>query len=489
MYLSQTDIIIQDIVRGKNTANDDFFTTLINEDKQSDYKKRMIEGIRYYDGDHDVLYDKKEFYIAEGNKVEDTITPNSHIENRWFTLVVDQVANYICAKPITFNPKNEAEKVEYDKLNEWLDVYFDKIILKWVKGACKKQVEWLHFFFDEKGNFQYVITPAEEIIPIYDTVYESVLVALIRYYTIKVRKDNKDTTYTNLEYWTENGVEYWSNESGKYIQQDGKAHYTNQYKNANQVLKEENKGWGKIPFVPLYNDNEQTDLQKIKNLIDAYDRIVSGWFNDLEQVRETMLVIKDAGSLLDSGAAKNGITELGMVRNNMKLYGIIKVRGTGDVKGLQLDIPVEAKKELLSILRKNIFQISQSVDIEELKAGDKTGIAIKLSYEPLDEKANSKILEVKTALADAMYFFIEYLKIDGQIKNIKSENIEFVFNKTIVQNESELIDNINKSELSQETKLELNPFITDVVKELERITNEKEKEIETYKVKLDDAIV
>ena len=60
-----------------------------------------------------------------------------------------------------------------------------------------------------------------------------------------------------------------------------------------------------------------------------------------------------------------------------------------------------------------------------------------------------------------------------------NEDVNIIFNRDILINEGEAIDNIAKSEgvISDETRLKQHPWVDDPVKELEKIKAEKEQAV------------
>ena len=51
-----------------------------------------------------------------------------------------------------------------------------------------------------------------------------------------------------------------------------------------------------MPFIPFYNNAQHMgDLPLYKDLIDAYDTVVSGFANDMEDVQEVIFVIRNYG--------------------------------------------------------------------------------------------------------------------------------------------------------------------------------------------------
>ena len=60
----------------------------------------------------------------------------------------------------------------------------------------------------------------------------------------------------------------------------------------------EQHGWGRVPFIPLRNnEKELTDLQLVKGLIDAYDLVSSEGTNNLLDLVDLYWVMKNDGAV------------------------------------------------------------------------------------------------------------------------------------------------------------------------------------------------
>ena len=57
----------------------------IQEDTLSEKKSRAAEGLRYYEGDHDIKRYKLFYYDADGQLVEDKTRSNIKISHAFFT--------------------------------------------------------------------------------------------------------------------------------------------------------------------------------------------------------------------------------------------------------------------------------------------------------------------------------------------------------------------------------------------------------------------
>ena len=106
---------------------------------------------------------------------------------------------------------------------------------------------------------------------------------------------------------------------------------------------------GEIPFVPFYNNRSHSgDLSMVKDLIDQYDLVVSGFANDLADIQEVIFVLRNYGG-----------EDLNTFLSELKRYKAIKVEGdslsAGGVETMSIEIPIEARVKFLEILKRQIF--------------------------------------------------------------------------------------------------------------------------------------
>jgi SPP1 family phage portal protein len=480
-YFSVTDLLKLKILSDSQTIDTNQLGGLIQSDKTSIFKRDMTDSVNYYNSKHDILsYQRK--YLRDRELVVNKGKANNQIPQPFHKILVDEKTAYLTGNPITVGiageDKGEKEAAEYRKsLLNILTERFDDVISDWVSGASKKAVEWVHFYVDGKGKLNYCIVPAEQTIPVYDTQYENKLQYMIRFYEFDFidEKGNTSRKY-KVEIWKDNSVSYWTQiENDNFVQdlyyQYNPSPHWFEY-NTTSPSQMEPHGWGRVPFIPLQNNSQlQNDLKPIKPLIDAYDKVKSGWANDIEDFTEVLYVIKGLQSL--SSEASAGLTELAAVVKNIKEDGAIAVETDGAVSVIKAEIPVEAKQKFLDITAREIIYFGEGSDVTSdtlSKSHAPSGVALQFLYARLDMKCKRIERKLKSALKDFVWFVTEYIN-RTENKKFDSNKITFTVNKAQIFNETEKIQSLVASAkmLSKETVLENHPYIDDVQGELERI--------------------
>jgi SPP1 family phage portal protein len=455
LVVTEQDLINLQLTNGSNVTNEKIIKDLILEHDTSS----MLDGVRYYLNQNDIL-DRKMYYIVDGVKTEDTEKVNNKIPHNWHKLLVDQKVNYLLGKP----PVIQADDEKYtQRLNDILDEDFDDILQELGKGASNKGVEYLHPYINTKGDFDYIIVPAEEVIPIYETSKQKKLTAAIRYYLVTVNGTDK----IRAEWWTDKDVTYYiENDIGEFeldstVEENPQSHF---------YYNDKGYGWSKVPFIAFRNNEEMvSDLTFYKELIDIYDKNISDFANNLEELQELIYVLKGYDG-----------SDLSEFIQNLRYYKAIKVSEDGGVDTLKLEIPVEAKREMLDRLEENIFLFGQGVNVKTDKFGNSpSGIALKFLYMLLDLKANHMERKFRKALKQFVWFVTEYINIKDR-KTYDYRTVQFTFTKSMLVNDLETaqIAQISKGIISDDTIVANHPWVEDAQEELEKVKEQRENMID-----------
>lgn len=476
--LLNTELSLQRRMHQKAISDEVVLKNLIDTDKASQTKLDMNEGEKYYKAEHKISYRKIQYWL-DGKYVEDKTKANNKAVNPFHQTLVDQKAEYIAGNPIIFavvqdeaNKSSVAIAEEYQQMiQDYLGDDFNTVSVDWIIGASNKYVEWLHIFIDDEGNFDYTITDAIQIIPIYDSEYEKKLISLIRYYTIEfVAENGEKRKRIKAEWWDDQQVTFYEEQKdGTFAKEvvmkpDGTAEPNPRphWLETNTAIETTTgKGWGRVPFIPLYNNSKKlNDLHRIKALIDIYDLVVSDFANNLEDIQDAIWVL--------NGYEGENLKEF---MTNLKMYKAIKVNGEGSVDNKKIDIPTEARDKILNRVEDLIFMFGRGVNMNTDKFGNSpSGIALKFLFSNLDLKANALIRKMTSSLKDLMWFVTEWINLVEE-KEYDYETVRFTFNKSMIINEQELITSARDSKgiISDETIMENHPWVDDPAEELLRL--------------------
>ena len=430
----------------------------------ADFVARAAEGDRYYHVQNDIL-----FRLAKkGSEQEsiDAVNPLRQADNRipfsFHKLLVNQKAGYMFTAPPLFD-------VGSDGLNEIIADTLGDTYAKKCKDLCVNAsnagVAWLHYWKDDKKGFQYGVVPSYEIIPVWSKKLDRELLAVLRVY-----KDFDDVgdEWDIYEYWTEDMCETFRKKSADDIMTGLQFcpmfidFYNAGLSDAENQIRH---NYGRVPFIPFFNNNTSSrDLDDIKKLIDSYDKTFSGFADDLEDIQEIIFILTNYGG-----------ANLQEFLKDLKYYKAIQVDSSGDgdksgVSTLNIDIPVEARKTLLEITRKAIFDMGQGVDPQQQGLDSTSGEAMKFLY---------ALLEIKAGLMETE-FRIGFGELVRAIAQAHGQTVKFItqtWTRTSIRNDAELASMCSKSVgiISNKTILKNHPFVENAEQEEAQIQKEKEE--------------
>ncbi|MBR5269469.1 MAG: phage portal protein [Anaerotignum sp.] len=475
MFITEMELLKARLAAGKRLNDSHILKEIIQEDSSNERKKRMEEGERYYRGEHDILQkDFRRSPVSETGKdgeekMQMFFNPNRsnhHCVNPFHHTLVAQKTAYLVGREPTIAVKGG--NTEFEKmLAEIADENFNGTLQKWLTGAANKGVEYLHVYYDEDGTFRYCIVPAEEIIVVYDEVYQQDIKEVIRYYDIQVLDGGREKTKRRVEWWTKDIVTYYAEDgNGEFLEERAGGHWA-----VTEVLDGEEKmtiqhGWGRVPFIPLRNnDREMTDLQLVKGLIDAYDHISSEGTNNLLDMVDLYWVIQGYGGETASAVARK-----------LQVNKAVQISdSSGSVEAKQVELPVEGRLDWMKMLRKDIFHFGMGVDTDSDDWGRAaSGVALKFQYAMFYLKINGIVPEIKRAIKEFFRFAVEdWNRENGTDWNWK--DILVTLNTNGITDDLEVMQIIQASKgiVSEKTLLGKHPFVEDVNSEMEQLERER----------------
>ena len=424
-------------------------------------RELMIDGQRYYEGDSDISK-RKRMAVGENGELQEVhnLASNKLVHN-FVRKLVDQKVGYLLSNHISVKTDNNVYK-------KYLDYTFDKSFMKLIKNlgkdAINKGIAWLQIYYSENGELKFKRHRSEEIIPLWKDSDHTRLDALIRVYDVIVYEGKVKKAVQKVEYWDTKQVLRYVNDNGTLIPDIESTEDTGHFIREDKDGKIQSFTWSKIPFVYFkYNDEEQPLIKFVKSLVDDYDKQKSDNSNNLEDLPNSIYVLKDYDG-----------TDLGEFRKNMSLYRAVKVSGDGGVETRNLEINVEAYKTHIEQNRKDIYEFGRGVDTQVDKFGNSpSGIALRFLYNDLDMDCNIIETEFQASLEYLLWFIDQHL-VNTEQGDYSKETVEFIFNRGTLINETEEIENCIKSKavLSNKTIVSQHPWIKDAKEELKNIKAE-----------------
>lgn len=452
--MNNISLLFQKMTAAGNVSTEKIIKSLITLDYQSKERDKKIDGVNYYDSENTEInrqIDKK-YKLFKEHK----------ISNGFYKELIDQKISYCCGSEIVIENLPEDYQDIIPDINEFIS---DLAI-----GASIKGIEWIYLYKDLQDNLKWRVIDSIECIPIYDTEFQDELIEMIRYYRIEVIENDTIFYRNKVEIWDKEKVTYYmEDQEGNYIfdvelQTNPVFYNQNTVVQLGKIKSIEYIGWGKVPFIQLSNTSKNVyDLQQVKQHIDLYDKMKSGFANNIEQIQEIIFAIKHRG--------QQNYEEFLF---NLEKYRVVEVDEDGEVKALEIQIPYEARKEFLDIVRDDIYRFGQGVDPDKIGDGNITNVVIKARYVRLDLKGSNFIKQINIFLNEFYNFVNIYLSMKGK-QLIDVKKLKYTYNKKMIFNESEQVENCVKSDgvTSTKTMLANHPWVNNVDEEIEELDKDK----------------
>ena len=428
-------------VQENNSLTDNKVVALINDFNSSKKRQLMTIGQKYYEVDNDILK-RRITRKVKGTEIEETYKANNKLAH----------SKYLLSRDYSLSCENE----EYvKKVKDVLGKHFQYQLSGLGYEASNKGIAWLQAYVDLEGNFKTMIIPSEQCIPIWRDNSHMELESMIRVYETVIWEYEKKKTITNVEVWTTEGVSYYRLE-GKLLIADYDKNNDNNGPVAHYKKGEEWYSWGRVPFIAFKNNRiELPDIKFVKSLLDAYDLSRSEAANYVEEVKNLIFILKGYGG--------EDISEFMRVLNEDRAIPIDDPK-EGGVDALTPQMDITALREHYEQLKRDLIEDGQSINKDLDKFGSApSGVALKFMYSGLDLKCNALETEFKMGFENLLYFINIYLS-ESSLGTYKNVDLDILFNRDMEINESEVIDNCQKSKgtISDKTIIANHPWVKDV---------------------------
>lgn len=473
--LSETARINNIVIQGAKTRMTDkqFLEREIDKWKKSPKRKAMITGEKYYAGEHDILKRKRTVIGKDGLLQEVENLPNNKIVDNQYAKMVDQKVNYLLGKPLTFDTENKQYE---DALKKVFNKRFQRILKNLGEDSLNGGIGWLYPYYNDAGELIFKKFEPYEIIPFWKDADHTILDAAVRLYEMEAYEGTTEKIIEKVEVYDAKGIQRFELNNGNLIPDVENPSSTH------MVLvdadgKEAGYNWGKIPLIPFkYNNKEMPLIKRVKSLQDGINEMLSDFQNNMqEDSRNTILVIKN----LDG-------TNLAEFRHNLATYGAVKVKtvdgAAGEVDTLTVEVNADNYKAILELFKKALIENARGYDAKDDRmSGNPNQMNIQSMYSDIDLDANGMETEYQASFEELLWFVNTHL-INTSQGSFEGQEVEVIFNRDILINESETIENCSKSVgiLSNETIIGQHPWTSDVDKELQRVKDEKQDVMDEY---------
>lgn len=420
---------------------------------QHDYDRRQQIAIekRYYENDN-IIKDKG-ILPSDTDPIRNA---DNRVSHNFHQLITDEKVAYMFTNPVLFDV---GDKDINKRIAETLGDDFKSESASLCTNATNNKVAWLHYWIED-NKFQYATVEAEQCIPIFDGKLKKKLTGFYRYYEVAEEDERYNIkSYVIFEFWDNKHCEKYKFKGN--LLGTGLTYMPEAYEEFEHTLEE-------VPFIEFKNNkNMLNDLKKYRDLIDIYDKVMSGYINDIEDIQQILYILENYG-----GESLKEFT------SNLKRFKTAKV-GTneqgvkGDLRTLQIEIPVEARNSILEILKKQIYESGQALQQDTENFGNASGVALKFFYRKLELKAGLTQIEFEKGFNKLIRAIMKFLNIPDW----KTKPIIQTWTRNMISNDLEnaQIAMESKDVISDETIVKNHPWVENSEEELKKLKAQKEE--------------
>lgn len=417
----------QDLIAlGENEkARADFVVEVIKNHKESaeyttaeiadEYDRKQNRTIKRY---------QKLLYTMSGKAVPDNYSANHKTVSGFFPRFVTQQNQYLLGNGVKLEAANK----------EKLGAEFDIRLQKLARHALVEMVSFGFWNLDHLEVFRFL-----EFAPLWDEEDGS-LKAGVRFWQVDEEKPLRATLY-ELDGYTE-----YIKRKDEEIQILEKKHSYQQIRKESQVSGVEildGDNYPGFPIIPLWaNAHRQSELVGIRESIDCYDLIKSGFANDVDDASMIYWTLENAGGMDDVDLAK--------FLERMKTVRAAVIDGDAGAKATAhtIDVPHEAREKVLDRIKTDLYEDFQVVNVQELTSGAKTATEIRAAYQPMDNKVD----EYEYCVLDFLHALFEIVGIE--------DDPSFTRSRIVNQTEETQMVLMAANYLDDETILKKLPWLT-----------------------------
>ena len=439
----------------------EFIEAEIRRFKCSALRREMLDGERYYDGRHDILRKRRAVIGEGGEAVELRNLPNNRVVDNQYRRMVNQKANYLLGKPFDFRGDDTVQAAAFAR---YFDAQKRRMMMQIARKCLNQGIAWVYPGYDEAGEFRLRCFNGYEIIPGWKDAQHSELEYAIRIYSRLSYSGERERIEEHVEVFDEAGIHFFLLKDGRleaeatsfrpYLTIDGRP-----------------ACWKRIPLVAFRRDERETPMiRSLKSLQDGLNAVTSAFQNGMEEdCRNTIMVLVNYDG-----------ENLAEFRQKLAAYGAVKVRtvdgAPGDVKTLKVEVNAENYRAIINIFRRAIIENAMGFDAkDERLLGNPNQMNIMSMFSDIDLDANDMEREFQAAFEE-LFWFINCHFSHADIGDFGDGKVQLVFNRSMIVNEGDRIDNLVKSKgmVSEETLLAMHPWVQDWQRELERMKAEDE---------------
>lgn len=418
---------LQEAVSGGRIG--EFLRDAVNVHRGSKAYKNAVVGMDYYNKHNSTIEQmQKTMYTLTGNTVPDIWSPDYRLKTLMFRRLVTQEVGYVLGNGVSMDGK------------ERLGAGIDNKLQTAAKLALAQGKAFGFWNLDHLEVFSFADTAGSPgFVPLLDESTGE-LMAGIRYW---FRETGRKSVFRATLYEPD-GVSEWSatGSDSPALLVAKRGYIRREVRDDFGVVDQCDENYTRLPIAILYgNDTHESEIVGLRESIDCYDLVKSGFANQIDEAGVYWL-LHNTGAMDDPDLAKF-IQRMRTVR-----AAVVDGADGAAADANTVDVPVEARKAMLDILRRDLYEDAQMLDVAALAGAEKTATEISAAYQPQDNKC-----------ADFEYFLIDFIQQICAVAGIPNPEPQFTWNKVINQAEETNMVLAAAEYLDDETILKHLPWI------------------------------
>lgn len=407
----------QDLVEAGDANREGFVLEAIERHKSGE-AYRMARMADAYDRQQNTTINEyvQKMFDLTGSKLVDFTASNNKIASNFFHRLNTQRVMYSLGQGVSFIDVDEVG--EEDATKAMLGTHFDHDLRTLAYDALIHGVCFGFWNLDRLFVF-----PLTEFVPLWDE-YDGTLKAGIRFWRIDSSRPMQAVLYEAdgyTRYQSRQDANGTANERLEAVDEKRPYIEKTSYTPADgieQVIGGEN--YSALPVVPMWGSKlHQSTLVGMRQAIDSYDLIRSGFANDLTDCAQIYWLVSNAGGMGDADLQKF------LDRLKINHVALVDSDDGGNAQAYTQEIPYAARKEYLQMIRDGIYEDFGALDVHTVTAGA-TNDHIDAAYQPMDEEAS-----------DFEYQVSEFIQ---RLLGLMGVEDAPVFKRTRISNQKEQVD-------------------------------------------------
>lgn len=393
----------------------------------------------YYDGTQAIL--RKSY--ADASK------PCNRVVTNYCADIVSSYCGYIASPGyISYSSDNDIDSImDCLRYNDYQDEDSDFLNAALIYGVAAELM-----YTDEQGKVRFRLIEPTSCFGVYDDCLTQELTHFVRWYKAN---DWDDSDLYNVDVYSDTAIKHY------------RMHGT---QGGLEFVSEEPHYFNQCPANIFYLDKDERSIfECIITLQDAYNELLSGDIDNFSAFCDAYLTLEGVDAEEEDIAA-------------MKANRVLILPSGATANWLTKNASDTQIENILKRVHDNIYRIAKCPDFssETFVGGVSSGVAIRYRLTGCETKAAAIESNMKKALQRRIELIagVASLTLGEEVYR----DIQITFKRNIPEDYTSIVNIVNalKGTVSDETLLSMIPQVTDVKAELDRVQEQKQKNMELY---------